>query len=68
MHSHLVKLRIHCLRTNLAIRRIECQTLARQLDLAGSSAEQDALIKLRSANAMEETRALQLELNRLLAG
>jgi hypothetical protein len=66
MHFILRKLKIHCLRTNLTLRRTECQTLARQFDLPTSSTEQDAYIKLRWANAMEETRALQIELDRLL--
>jgi hypothetical protein len=62
----LRKLRIHCLQTNLTLRRTECQTLARQFDLPGSSREQDAYIKLRWANAMQETRSLQLQLDHLL--
>jgi hypothetical protein len=64
----LRKLKIHSLETNLTLRRTECQTLARQFDLPESTPEQDAYIKLRWANAMEETRALQLKLQSLVSG
>jgi len=66
VHFILRKLKIHCLRTNLLLRRTECQTLAHQFDQSGSSPEQDACIKLRWASAMQETRSLQLELERIL--
>jgi hypothetical protein len=62
----LRKLKIHCLETNLNLRRTECQTLSRQFDLPDSTPEHDAFIKLRWASAMEETRALQLKLQSLL--
>jgi hypothetical protein len=63
----LRKLRIHFVETHLTLRRTECQTLARQFDLPESTPEQDSYIKLRWANAMEETRALQLKLQNLVS-
>jgi len=67
MQFILRKLRIHSLKTNLTIRRIECQTLARQFDAPHSSAEQQDFIKTRWGNLMQEVRAMQIELDQILA-
>ena len=68
MQFILRKLRIHSLKTNLTIRRVECQTLARQFDAPNASAEQQDFLQTRWGNLMQEIRALQIELDQTLAG
>jgi hypothetical protein len=64
----LRKLRIHSLRTNLTIRRVECQALARQFDAPHFTTEEQEFIKTRWGNLMQEIRSLQIELDQILAG
>ena len=67
MQFILRKLKIHNLKTNLTIRRIECQTLARQFDTSNSSIEEQDFIKSRWGNLMQEVRTLQIALDRITA-
>jgi hypothetical protein len=67
MRFILRKLKIHNLKTNLGLRRIECQTLARQFDGPNSPVEQQDFIKSRWGNLMQEVRVLQIELDRIIA-